>query len=92
MKQIQENVARVRAKIAEAALACGRDPGEILLCAATKMNDTQAVQAAIAAGVDCCGENRVQELVRKSAEGAYRGAPPGRLGLLSRGGLLGAAV
>lgn len=75
MKQIQENVARVRAKIAEAALACGRDPGEILLCAATKMNDTQAVQAAIAAGVDCCGENRVQELVRKSAEGAYRGAP-----------------
>ena len=75
MKQIQENVARVRAKIAKAALACGRDPGEILLCAATKMNDTQAVQAAIAAGVDCCGENRVQELVRKSAEGAYRGAP-----------------
>ena len=39
------------------------------------MNDAEAVRAAIAAGVDCCGENRVQELVSKMAENAYAGAP-----------------
>ena len=59
---IAENVAKVRSEIAAAALACGRDPREILLCAATKMNDAAAVREAIRAGVDCCGENRVQEL------------------------------
>ena len=72
---IAENVARVRAEINAAAMACGRDPKEIQLCAATKMNDADAVRQAIAAGVDCCGENRVQELTQKSAENAYEGAP-----------------
>ena len=72
---IAENVARIRAEIAEAAAAAGRDPNEILLCAATKMNNADAVRQAIAAGVDCCGENRVQELTAKLAENAYEGAP-----------------
>ena len=72
---IAENVARVREEIAAAAIACGRDPREIRLCAATKMNDADAVRQAIAAGVDCCGENRVQELTAKLAENAYAGAP-----------------
>ena len=72
---IAENVARVRAQMAQAALQCGRNPKEIKLCAATKMNDADAVRQAIAAGVDCCGENRVQELTAKLAENAYAGAP-----------------
>lgn len=72
---IAENVARIRAEMKEAAIAAGRDPASIQLCAATKMNDAQAVREAIAAGVDCCGENRVQELTAKLAEDAYRGAP-----------------
>jgi len=72
---IAENIAAIRAKMNAAALAAGRDPKEIRLCAATKMNDSQKVQLAIAAGVDCCGENRVQELTAKLAEGAYTGAP-----------------
>ena len=72
---IAENVARVRAQMAQAALRCGRNPEEIKLCAATKMNDADAVRQAIAAGVDCCGENRVQELTAKLAENAYVGAP-----------------
>ena len=72
---IAENVASIRARIDAAALRCGRDPKEIKLCAATKMNGADAVRAAIAAGVDCCGENRVQELTAKSAENAYAGAP-----------------
>ena len=72
---IAENIALIRANMETAAIACGRDPREILLCAATKMNGADAVRQAIAGGVDCCGENRVQELVQKSAENAYQGAP-----------------
>ena len=99
---IAENVARIKAEMAAAAIAAGRDPKEILLCAATKMNDSENVRQAIAAGrdpksillcaatkmndadavreaircgVDCCGENRVQELTSKLADNAYQGAP-----------------
>ena len=72
---ISENITAIRQEMARATLAAGRNPGEIQLCAATKMNDAAAVRAAIAAGVDCCGENRVQELTQKLSEGAYTGAP-----------------
>ena len=72
---IAENVARIRAEMEVAAIAAGRDPKEILLCAATKMNDADAVREAIRAGVDCCGENKVQELTAKLAQNAYEGAP-----------------
>ena len=72
---IAENIARIRREMDAAARGCGRDPKEILLCAATKMNDAAAVREAIAGGVDCCGENRVQELTAKLAENAYAGAP-----------------
>ncbi len=72
---IAENIARIRSQMNAAALACGRDPASIQLCAATKMNDAEAVRQAILAGVDCCGENRVQELTAKLAENAYEGAP-----------------
>ncbi len=72
---ISENIKKIRDDMAKAAIAAGRDPKDILLCAATKMNDSAAVREAIAAGVDCCGENRVQELTQKLAENAYEGAP-----------------
>ena len=72
---IRANVAAIREKMAEAARSCGRDPKEIKLCAATKMNDAARVKEAVAAGVDCCGENRVQELLKKQPQGAYEGAP-----------------
>ena len=55
---IAENVAAVRARIEAAAK--GR---RVLLVAASKMNDAARVKEAVAAGVDACGENRVQELV-----------------------------
>ena len=79
---IAENVAAIRAKMDAAAIACGRDPKEILLCAATKMNDAEAVRQAILAGVDCCGENRAQELSAKLQEDAYRGKPVHFIGRL----------
>lgn len=71
---IAENVAAIRAAITTAALETGRDPASVTLCAATKMNDTDAIRQAIAAGVTVCGENRVQELTKKLAQNAYEGA------------------
>lgn len=72
---IAENIAKIRENMVRAALAAGRRPEEILLCAATKMNDAARVREAVTAGVDCCGENRVQELTQKLSEHAYDGAP-----------------
>ena len=81
---IAENVALVRENMNRAALAAGRDPGEILLLAASKMNDAARVRQAIAAGVDLCGENRVQEMLEKQAQGAYEGVPLHFIGHLQK--------
>ncbi len=81
---IAENVAAVKENIAAAALRCGRSPDEIKLVAATKMNDAGRVRQAIAAGVDICGENRVQELQEKYALGAYEGCPLHFIGHLQK--------
>ncbi|MCD7903850.1 MAG: YggS family pyridoxal phosphate-dependent enzyme [Oscillospiraceae bacterium] len=76
---IAENIAAIRARIVETA-------GErrVWLVAATKMNDAAAVREAVAAGVDACGENRVQEFLQKDALGAYAGAPKHFIGHLQR--------
>lgn len=76
---IAENVAAVRARIEAAAQ--GR---RVLLVAASKMNDAGRVREAVAAGVDACGENRVQELVEKNAQGAYTGSPLHFIGHLQK--------
>ena len=72
---IAQNVAAIRARMDRAAREAGREPSDILLCAATKMNDAARVREAVQAGVDCCGENRVQELTEKLPQGAYEGVP-----------------
>lgn len=74
-EEIFTNIAKIRAAMDAAAVAAGRDPREIQLCAATKMNDADRVKLAVAGGVDCCGENRVQELTQKQPLGAYIGKP-----------------
>jgi len=81
---IAENIAVIREKIAAAAREVGRDPGEILLVGASKMNDAAACRAAVAAGIDALGENRVQEMTAKLAEDAYTGAPLHFIGHLQR--------
>ena len=81
---IAENVARVKAEMARAAREAGREENEVLLVAATKMNSAERVREAIAAGVDVCGENRVQEMLEKSAQGAYAGAPLHFIGHLQK--------
>ena len=79
---IAENIAAIRSRMDAAAMAAGRDPKEIKLCAATKMNDAAAVREAIAGGIDLCGENRVQELTQKQKENAYDGVPVHFIGVL----------
>lgn len=78
---IRENVEQVRQRIAAALHGADR---AVLLVAATKMNDAAAVRAAIAAGVDACGENRVQEFLEKDAQGAYAGCAKHFIGHLQR--------
>ena len=71
---IQENVARVKREIAQAAIAAGRRPEDITLVAATKVQTSDTIRAAIAAGITVCGENRVQEFNAHWADNAYEGA------------------
>ena len=81
---IAENIAEIRGRMAAAAREAGRDPAEILLVGASKMNDAEACKAAVAAGIDALGENRVQEMVQKLGEHAYDGAPLHFIGHLQR--------
>ena len=71
---LEENIARVKASMARAALEAGRDPAEITLVAATKVQTSDTIRAAIAAGIAVCGENRVQELTAHLDDYAYDGA------------------
>ena len=81
---IAQNIQTVRQQMAEAARSAGRDPSEILLVGASKMNDAAACKEAVAGGIDALGENRVQELLAKYAEDAYVGAPLHFIGHLQR--------
>ena len=81
---IAENIARIRENMAAAAREAGREPGEITLVGASKMNDADACRQAIAAGIDALGENRVQEMVQKLEQHAYDGAPLHFIGHLQR--------
>ena len=76
---IEENVRKVQENIRAAAK--GR---EVILVAATKMNDADTIRRAIAAGIDASGENRVQEMMDKLGQGAYEGAPLHFIGSLQK--------
>ena len=84
MTNIAENIQEIRERMAQAARQAGRDPAEVLLVGASKMNDAAACRAAIAAGIDALGENRVQEMTAKLEEHAYDGAPLHFIGHLQR--------
>ena len=71
---IQTNIQEVRQRIAAACGECGRDPKEITLVGASKMNDAAACREAIAAGIDVLGENRVQEMTAHLDDNAYAGS------------------
>ena len=71
---LAERIAQVNEKIAAAAREAGRDPAEVTLVAATKVQTSDTIRQAIAAGVTICGENRVQEMTAHLADNAYDGA------------------
>ena len=74
-RSMAENVADIREKMARAALAAGRSPSEVLLCAACKTRTVETVRESAALPIDLFGENHVQELVEKTDAGAYLGKP-----------------
>lgn len=62
---IQSRLKRVKDRITETALACGRDPKTVKLLAVSKTVPADRILAAIGAGVKDLGENYVQEAREK---------------------------
>jgi pyridoxal phosphate enzyme (YggS family) len=67
MTMIADNLQRVRARIAQAAIGCGRADDGITLLAVSKTQNAEAVRQAHAAGQTAFGENYIQEGVDKIA-------------------------
>ena len=61
MSEIAANLDRVRDQIAAACARAGRDPAAVTLVAVSKTHPAAYVLAAVAAGVQHFGENRVEE-------------------------------
>ncbi|MGY0002776.1 YggS family pyridoxal phosphate-dependent enzyme [Micromonospora sp. I033] len=74
--ELAAGLARVRARIADACAAAGRDRGEVTLVAVTKTYPAADVVALAGLGVTDVGENRDQEAAPKAAEAAAAGATP----------------
>ena len=66
LTMMAENVAHIRENMAAAAREAGRDPADILLCAACKTRTVEEVIASAVLPIDLFGENHVQELVEKT--------------------------
>ena len=73
---LSQHIRSVQDRIAHAARAAGRAPEEITLCAATKVQTDDTIRAAVAAGIQVCGENRVQELTAHLEPSRYIGRCP----------------
>jgi len=65
VEHVHSNLAAVRERLAAAARASGRDPGDIRLIAVSKTFPAEAVRAAYDAGQRDFGENKVQEALQK---------------------------
>jgi pyridoxal phosphate enzyme (YggS family) len=73
--ELADRLAQVRARIAVACAAAGRQPGEITLIAVTKTFPASDVGLLAGLGVTDIGENRDQEARAKAAECAALGWP-----------------
>lgn len=67
MKDVADRAEAVRSRIQAAADRAGRDPEAVRLVAVTKGHTEDAAQAAIAAGLEDLGENRVADLAERAA-------------------------
>ena len=68
MSSVREELERVRKRIATAAMASGRDPGEVRLLAVSKTKPLAMIREAYDAGQRDFGENYLQELVKKAED------------------------
>lgn len=66
-QQITDRLQAVRARIAAAARACGRDPAGVRLLAVSKTFPAADIRLAQAAGQDCFGESYLNEALPKIA-------------------------
>ncbi len=66
-KRLQDNIRRVRERIAEACHCAGRRPEEVRLVAVTKSVEVDVIRVMIEEGVTDLGENRVQQLTQRAA-------------------------
>lgn len=62
---VEENYKAIAERVARAAVRSGRRPEDVTLLAATKTVPPAYINHAIACGLRCIGENRVQELLEK---------------------------
>lgn len=62
---IEENIKRIREKIAEATVKSGRNENDVRFMAVTKTVDPVYINHALAQGIDLIGENKVQEFLGK---------------------------
>ncbi len=62
---LEQRLAQVRRRIAEAERAYGREPGSVSLLAVSKQQGAAAIRAAFALGLRAFGENYVQEALGK---------------------------
>ena len=83
-RRLAENIARVRAEIAEAAVKSGRRTDAVRLVAATKYVDAAVTRQVAAAGVLDLGESRPQEIWSKAPELSDTGARWHLIGHLQR--------
>jgi len=65
MSEVNENIRRIRERVAAAAARAGRDPAGVRLMAVTKTVSDERIREAIGAGIEIIGENYVQEAKRK---------------------------
>jgi len=68
IREIPSRLADVRERIARAAGDSGRDPSEVSIVGVTKTLPASLISAAIHAGIDAVGENRIQEGCQKVEE------------------------
>ena len=68
MGSIADNLARVRERMAEAAIRSGRRPDSVKLVGVTKTVDVDRIKEAVSAGLQILGENYVQEARDKIRE------------------------
>lgn len=65
---LRSRLVGVRERIGQAAARANRDPGEIKLIPVSKTHPVGTLREAIEAGIDCFGENKVQEAEGKIEE------------------------